>query len=174
MPCGLGRRKTRKPPRQRPEALLRNKRPAGKSAGFFLKSTFKERSLMRNTSDLWIIKAGLPFVIFAVPSFVIVLKLWFQRKKQAGESGWPDLPRQISIGFILSYLFWLLDQVLLSARYRHDWMTGFLVAWPLLGILFSLIGCGLAFLARDGEKAKLLIANILFLALSLSSIIAPN
>jgi hypothetical protein len=74
----------------------------------------------------------------------------------------------------LSYLFWLLDLVFLSARHGHDWMTGFLVAWPLLGILLSLIGCGLAFLARDEEKAKLLIANILFLALSLSSIIAPN
>jgi hypothetical protein len=129
---------------------------------------------MRAAQDRWIIKVVLPFAIFAVPSFLIVLKLWFQRKKQAGESGWPDLPRQISIVFVLSYFFWLLDQVLLSARYRPDWMIGFLVAWPLLGILFSLIGCGLAFLARDGEKAKLLIANILFLALSLSSIVTPN
>jgi len=129
---------------------------------------------MRNARELWIIKLVLPFVIFALPSFLIVLKLWFQRREQAGESGWADLPRQISIVFVLSYLFWLLDLVFLSARQRHDWMTGFLVAWPLLGILFSLIGCGLAFLAREGERTKLLLANILFLALSLSSIIAPN
>jgi hypothetical protein len=173
MPCGSARRKTPGLPRPQLEAFHRKKRPAGNSAGFFMKSTFKERSLMRNSRELWIIKLVLPFVIFALPSFLIVLKLWFQRKEQAGESGWSDLPRQISIVFVFSYLFWLLDLVFLSTRDRHDW-TGFLVAWPLLGILFSFIGCGLAFLAREEEKAKLLLANILFLALSLSSIIAPN
>jgi hypothetical protein len=122
----------------------------------------------------WIIKFVLPFFLFALPSFLVILKLWLERRRQPGTSDWSDLPRQASILFLLSYIFWC--SIIVLNRFGHgwDWMTGFAVAWPLLGILLSLFGCVLSFWARNGEKAKLLLANVLFLALSLSSIIAPS
>jgi hypothetical protein len=145
-----------------------------KTAGFFLHTKNKIRGHMTSESERGIIKFVLPLVVFAMPGFLIVLKLWLERKKQPGKSEWSDLPRQASIFFLLSYLFWWFLLVLNWFRPGLDWATGFAVLWPVIGILLSLLGCGLAFLARDGEKGKLLLANILFLALSLSSIIAPN
>jgi hypothetical protein len=127
-----------------------------------------------SASERWIIKLVLPLVLFALPSFLLVLRLWLDRKRQPVKSGWSDLPRQLAILFLASYIFWWMNLGLARLNPRLDWTTGFVVAWPLLGIVASLLGCGLAFFAREGEKGKLFLANILFFALSLSSIIAPN
>jgi len=129
---------------------------------------------MQETKHVWIIRFVLPFLFFALPSLLIVMKLWLERKRDATASNWSDLPRQAAIFFLVNYFFWFLALFFAASRSTPDWMAGFLVAWPVLGILQSLLGCGLAFLAREGEKAKLLLVNILFMALSLSSIIAPN
>ena len=129
---------------------------------------------MPGENDRWIIKFALPLALFAVPSFLIVLRLWLGRKRDSAASNWSDLPRQTSIFFLLIYMLWWFSIAFSWFRPDWVWITGFAVLWPVLGILLSLLGCGLAFMARDEEKAKLLLANILFLALSLSSIIAPN
>lgn len=129
---------------------------------------------MPGENDRWIIKFVLPLALFAVPSFLIVLRLWLGRKRYPAASKWSDLSRQISIFFLLSYMFWWFAIALSWFRPDWIWITGFAVLWPVLGALLSLLGCGLAFLAGEREKAKLLLANVLFLALSLSSIIAPN
>jgi hypothetical protein len=129
---------------------------------------------MSGENDRWIIKFALPLALFAVPSFLIVLRLWLGRKRYSAASNWSDLPRQISIFFLLSYMLWWCSIAVSWFHLDWIWITGFAVLWPVLGTLLSLLGCGLAFVARDEQKAKLFLANILFLALSLSSIIAPN
>jgi hypothetical protein len=129
---------------------------------------------MPETKRVWIIKFVLPFLFFALPSLLIVMKLWLERKRDATASNWSDLPRQTAIFFLVSYLFWSFAVFFPASRSRPDWLSGFVVAWPPLGILLSLIGAGLAFLARENEKTRLLLTNLLFMALSLSSIIAPN
>jgi hypothetical protein len=129
---------------------------------------------MSGANDRWIIKLILPFILFGLPSFLIILKLYMERNQQSGDSKWSDLPRQTSICLLLSYMFWWGVLALNRFHPALAWATGFAVLWPVLGALLSLLGCGLAFLAGEREKAKLLLANVLFLALSLSSIIAPN
>jgi hypothetical protein len=129
---------------------------------------------MSSESKAWMMKFVLPLVIFAIPGFLIVLALWLERRKRSGSSEWQDLPRHVSVFFLLSYLFWWLVLLLNWLRPNLAWGTGFAVLWPVIGILLSLIGCGLAFLASEREKGKLLLANVLFLLLSFCSIIAPN
>jgi hypothetical protein len=125
-------------------------------------------------NDRWIIKFVMPLALFAVPSFLIILRLWLGRKRHPDASKWSDLPRQTSIFFLLSYMLWWFAIALSWFRPGWVWITWYAVLWPVLGILLSLLGCGLAFMAGNEERAKLFLANILFLALSLSSIIAPN
>ncbi|HET7871980.1 MAG TPA: hypothetical protein VFL42_05670 [Terriglobales bacterium] len=116
----------------------------------------------------------LPLLLFALPSFFLVLRLWLDGRRRARDSDWPDLPRQFAIFFLSTYVIWWASLALTGMFPALNWPTGIAVAWPFLGILMSVAGCVSAFFAREGAKGKLFVANLLFLGLSLSSVIAPN
>jgi len=121
-----------------------------------------------------LIKLLLPLFFFALPAIFIVLRLWLDRRRRAAHSDWSDLPRQFAIFFIATYVIWWASVALTQIFPALNWTTGIAVLWPLLGIVMSIVGCGIAFFAREGEKSRLFVANILFLGLSVSSIVAPN
>jgi hypothetical protein len=55
-----------------------------------------------------------------------------------------------------------------------DGVVGLLVAGPFWGMLLSVLGIVLSFFAPEKEKKKLLLANAMFLLLSVLSVVPPN
>jgi hypothetical protein len=113
-------------------------------------------------------------LLFGLPASALTLRLWIERRKDSDESTWSDIPRQIAVFVNAS---WLLCWIGLALNLLHpwpQWTGGFFLAWPLFGLLLSVINLVLSFFAGRGEKVILCIANFLFLCLSVSSMIYPN
>lgn len=113
-------------------------------------------------------------VLFGLPALVLVLRLWCERRKDRSMSGWSDIPRQIAVFVSASWLLWWIGLALNLLHPWPQWTGGVFLAWPLFGLLLSLTNLVLSFFAPRGEKAILCIANLLFLCLSVTSLIYPN
>jgi len=70
-------------------------------------------------------------------------------------------------GFLATYVAWFVN-----VTFEKSVM--FMVAWPLIGILLALLGCGISLAVGGEDRKKLFIANALLLILAVASIIAPN
>jgi cytochrome bd-type quinol oxidase subunit 2 len=115
-----------------------------------------------------------PLILFGLPSCFLILRLWLNRKTVSGKSDWTDIPFQAAVLFLVVYGIRTALIVLLSIKPAITWPIGWIVIWPVIGILLALCGLVMVSRAREGEKGLLVVANMLFLALSLFSIIAPN
>ena len=116
----------------------------------------------------------LGLMILGLPASLLVLHLSLDRRKDPAESAWSDLPRRAAMTFVISYSLWWAAFGLTSIMRPLDWVVGLLVAGPFMGMLLSALGFVLSFFAREKEKKKLLLANAMFLLLSVSSVIPPN
>ncbi len=129
-----------------------------------------KRKMNQNMLKLFVV----PLVLFGLPSFLLVLRLWLNRRKITVNSDWSDIPRQTAVLFLFTYfvrwaliaLFWIKPTL--------QWLMGWVAMWPVIGLLLGVAGLVMVATARKNEKAILLVSNLLFLALSISSIIAPN
>jgi hypothetical protein len=114
----------------------------------------------------WIRKTVALSILLAVPSLILLLQVRRDRRR-AGTAV------QTSLAFWTGAI-WLATFVCWFVNVMFEWSVMFMIGWPLFGIALAVLGCGLAFLTKGGERIKLLGANFLLLVLSLMSIIAPN
>jgi hypothetical protein len=97
----------------------------------------------------------------------ILAKVYWRRRQQG--YGIAEAPAAFLAPVVLSGLL-----LCSAANLLLNWSFGFAVAFPLLGIGFSLSGFGLAIASRLPERWSLTLANLLLLIMSFCSIIAPN
>jgi cytochrome c oxidase assembly factor CtaG len=117
----------------------------------------------------------LGLMILGLPASLLVLRLSLDRRKDSAESAWSDLPRRASITFAISYsLWWAAFGLTLLMTRPLDGVVGVLVTGPFMGMLLSALGFVLSFFPREKEKKKLLLANAMFLLLSVLSVVPPN
>ncbi len=112
--------------------------------------------------------------MLGLPAGFLVVRLAMDRRKEHVASTWSDMSRRAAVTLVVFYALWCAAFGLASIERPPDWLVGLLVAGPFLGMLLSALGFMLSFFAREIEKRKLLVANAMFLLLSVLSIISPN
>ena len=86
---------------------------------------------------VWIKKTVVLSVVLALPALVLLARVW--RNSSRGVSQAQSLACWMGIAFFISYFCWFLNVA-------FGWSVGFMIAWPLIGIVLSILGCGSAFL----------------------------
>jgi hypothetical protein len=108
-------------------------------------------------------------MIISLALALLALGLFFSVWSGHFRSGVRKLNISIWVGTLVLVLFLIsLLNVLLS------FSVIYMLGWPLIGIVLSVLGCCLAFSAAQPERIKFLAANLLLLVLSVTSIVAPN
>lgn len=115
----------------------------------------------------WIKKTILLTIVLAGPACPLLVSVWRDHVRL------PDRSSRTSTALFLGALV-LAFHVAWFLNVTFELSAMFMVMWPLIGILLSVLGCGISFLVKNGARAKLLGANALLLLLSLTSIVAPN
>lgn len=116
---------------------------------------------------IWMRKALVLSLALAVPAAVLVSSAWRSRLKNQRPASWRDAAAWVCVFTLATYLVWLINVA-------FELSVLLMVAWPLLAILLSLLGCGAALGAEKRDRAKLAIANGLTLALACASLVKPN
>jgi hypothetical protein len=115
----------------------------------------------------WIKKSALLSLALAVPSFILLVKVWRDRSQRPKSTSSATLAIWAGLVFLATYVAWFVN-----VTFEKSVM--FMVAWPLIGILLALLGCGISLAVGGEDRKKLFIANALLLILAVASIIAPN
>ena len=108
----------------------------------------------------WVKRTAILTVFLGVPALALLVHA-------RGKSRPPNVSYRVAVLVLVTYFAWVLNVL-------FEFSTGFMIAWPLLGVVLSLIGAIAARGGIVGQRQKMAAANLLLLALHLASIIAPN
>ena len=116
-------------------------------------------------SRQWFERTAITSLLFAVPAAVLVAEEYWRNERQR----FPRMGARLRIACTVLCLYvWSIVNIICQ------WSVSYMVAWPLLGIPLTIIGCGLALLLPKGKRWKMAVANALLLIEVLVSIVPPN
>lgn len=114
----------------------------------------------------WITKTAVLSVVLALPA--LGLLMWARREHLKDQVTAPKAQPAFWSGAVIlaSYFAWF-------ANVAFEWSERFMIAWPVVAVLMSLVGCALS-ITTGSRRGTLVFAHIMLLILALASVISPN